>query len=94
MLEFQWNPSKARANLRKHGVSFEEALTVFHDVYASQYVDDEHPGDENRFILLGMSARSRVLAVCHCERANGEVVRIISARKATAKERSSYRGIS
>ena len=68
MLEFEWDESKARANLRKHGVSFEEALTVFHDVYASQFVDDDQPGDENRFILLGMSASTRRVSLRKSER--------------------------
>ena len=92
MIEFEWSPSKARANLKKHGVSFEEAQSVFYDDYARQYFDDEHSDDEERYILLGMSIVSRILVVCHCERAEGDVIRIISARKATAKERQHYEG--
>ena len=92
MIKFEWSPSKARANLKKHGVSFEEAQTVFYDDYARQFFDDDHSDDEERFILLGRSNQSRILIVCHCEREGGNVVRIISARKATAKERKFYEG--
>jgi len=92
MVKFEWSPSKARANLKKHGVSFEEAQTVFYDDYARQFFDDDHSDDEERFILLGRSNQSRILIVCHCERESGNVVRIISARKATAKERKFYEG--
>lgn len=65
---------------------------LFYDDYARQYVDDEHSDDEERFIMLGMSIVSQVLVVCHCERAGGQVIRIISARKATTKERHHYEG--
>ena len=92
MIEFQWNPRKARENLAKHGVTFEEAKSVFFDDYAIQFFDNEHSDNEDRFIMLGLSRRSRVLVVCHCEREGGNVIRIISARKATATERSYYRG--
>lgn len=92
MIEFEWSPSKARANLKKHGVSFEEAQSVFYDDYARQFFDDDHSEDEERFVLLGRSNQSRILIVCHCERAGGNVIRIISARKATAKERKYYEG--
>ena len=86
MIEFEWSASKSRANERKHGVSFEEAQSIFYDDFARQYFDEE------QFILLGMSNRSRILIVCHCEKSDGETVRIISARKATRKERSYYEG--
>ncbi len=92
MIEFQWNPRKARENLTKHGVTFEEAKSVFFDDYAVQFFDNEHSDDEDRFIMLGLSRRSRILVVCHCEREGGNVIRIISARRATATERSFYRG--
>ena len=92
MIEFEWSQPKARANLRKHGVSFEEAKSVFYDEYARQFFDDEHSKDEERFILLGKSNRSRILIVCHCERESGNIIRIISARKATARERKFYEG--
>ena len=92
MIEFDWSQSKARANLKKHGVSFEEAKSVFYDEYAVQFFDDEHSDDEERFILLGKSIKSRILLVCHCERESGNIIRIISARKATTKERRYYEG--
>lgn len=91
MITFDWSAAKARANLKKHGVSFEEAQSVFYDEYARQFFDSEHSRDEERFIMLGMSNRLRVLVVCHCER-SGDVIRIISARRATAKERRYYNG--
>ncbi len=92
MIEFQWGPKKARDNLSKHGVLFEEAKSVFFDDYAKQFFDEGHSDDEERFILLGKSRQSRILVVCHCEREHGNVIRIISARKATANERQYYLG--
>jgi uncharacterized DUF497 family protein len=92
MIEFEWSQPKARTNLRKHGVSFEEAKSIFYDEYARQFFDDEHSEDEERFILLGKSNRTRILIVCHCERESGNIIRIISARKATVKERKFYEG--
>jgi len=92
MTQFEWSQPKARANLKKHGISFEEAQSVFYDEFARQFYDDEHSEDEDRFILLGKSNQSRLLIVCHCERASGDIIRIISARKATAKERKFYEG--
>ena len=92
MIEFEWNEAKSRANEKKHGVSFEEAQSVFYDEFARQFYDDDHSKEEDRFILLGMSNRSRVVVVCHCEQRGGETIRIISARKATAKERTFYEG--
>ena len=92
MIEFEWNAAKSQANERKHGVSFDEAQSVFYDDFARQYFDEEHSETEDRFIMLGMSNKSRVLIVCHCEKSNGNSIRIISARKATRKERSHYEG--
>jgi uncharacterized protein len=92
MIKFEWSAAKSRANLRKHGVSFEEAQSVFYDDFARQFFDDDHSEGEDRFIMLGMSNQSRILIVCHCERSNGDIIRIISARKATRKERSYYEG--
>lgn len=92
MIKFEWNSAKAKSNEVKHKVSFDEAQSVFFDEYAQQFYDPEHSGDEDRFIMLGKSIRSRVLVVVHCERDDGEVIRIISARKATTKERKFYRG--
>ncbi|RLA42990.1 MAG: BrnT family toxin [Gammaproteobacteria bacterium] len=92
MIRFEWNPGKARSNVKKHGVSFEEAKSVFYDDLAVQFYD-ESPGIEERFLLLGMSNLSRVLVVVHCERGeDSEVLRIISARKATKTEQQHYRG--
>ena len=92
MIRFEWDKTKASSNQRKHGVSFEEAQSVFYDEFAIQYFDDETT-EENRFILLGISNQSRVLVVIHCERGtNAETIRIISARKATKHERNFYQG--
>lgn len=88
---FIWDARKNRANRRKHGVSFEEAQSAFHDENAKLYFDPDHPDAEDRFILLGMSALLRVLVVCHCYRETESVVRIISARKADSREREDYR---
>ena len=92
MITFEWSPAKARANFKKHGVTFEEAQSVFYDEYARQFFDEDHSGQEDRFILLGTSNRLRMLVVCHCERGSDNLIRIISARKATAKERTFYEG--
>jgi uncharacterized DUF497 family protein len=91
-LKFGWDARKAVANLRKHGVSFEEAKTVFYDEHARIIPDPEHSEDEDRFILLGFSARLRLLVVCHCYREREESIRIISARKATKAEQQQYEG--
>jgi uncharacterized DUF497 family protein len=91
-MRFDWDPSKAAANLKKHQVSFDEAKTVFFDDFAVQFFDEEHSDTEERFIMLGMSSNARLLVVCHCERAGGEVIRIISARKAARGESAFYRG--
>jgi len=92
MIAFDWDPLKAAANLRKHRVSFEEAKSVFYDEFAVQFFDEDHSTDEERFILLGMSAGAKLLLVCHYERERETVVRIISARKATKRESAFYRG--
>ena len=90
MIKFEWDSTKAAANGRKHGVSFEEAQSVFYDEYAVQFFDEDHSGGEERFLLLGMSTGARLLLVCHCERDAGNVIRIISARKATQRESTFY----
>lgn len=93
MIKFEWDSKKASANLKKHGVSFLEARSVFYDEFAIQFFDtDSSTPGEDRFIMLGMSNESRVLVVCHCERGQGEVIRVISARKASTKERKFYEG--
>ncbi|GAB5415819.1 MAG: BrnT family toxin [Congregibacter sp.] len=92
MIKFSWNPTEAKSNLKKHGVSFEEAKSVFYDECAVQFYD-EAATDEDRFLLLGLSNNSRVLVVVHCERGEfSEEIRIISARKATKSERQYYEG--
>ena len=90
MISFEWDSAKAAANLRKHGVSFEEAQSVFYDEFAIQFFDDGHSMNEERFLMLGMSTGARLLLVCHCERESGNVIRIISARKATKRESAYY----
>jgi hypothetical protein len=90
MLYFDWDEAKNRANNRKHGIWFEEALQVFDDIGAILFFDESHSTKEDRFILLGISASSRVLIVVYCEREKGSVVRIISARSATPKEVKRY----
>ena len=91
-IRFTWNERKGRTNQEKHGVSFEEAQTVFFDDNAVEFFDKAHSGKEDRFLMLGMSFQLRVLLVCHCVRESGDVIRIISARKATKKERDHYPG--
>jgi uncharacterized DUF497 family protein len=90
MIKFDWDPAKAAANFKKHGVSFEEAQSVFYDDFAIQFFDENHSSDEERFLMLGMSSGAHLLLVCHCERGDGAVVRIISARKATNQESTFY----
>ncbi|MET0118092.1 MAG: BrnT family toxin [Sedimenticola sp.] len=90
MITFEWHEAKNTANQRKHGISFAEAKSVFFDEYAVQFYDEDHSSHEDRFVMLGTSNQSRILIVCHCERNSGETIRIISARKATKKERSYY----
>jgi uncharacterized protein len=90
-LHFEWDSQKSKDNLRKHGISFSEAKTAFYDDSARIMHDPDHSEGEDRFILLGMSFSARILIVCHCYRKNDEVIRIISARKATRPEQSHYR---
>ena len=89
-LRFVWDERKNLANVRKHGVRFEEARTAFYDENAKVFFDPDHSEDEDRFILLGLSLELRVLVVCHCYREGESAVRIISARKADRQERESY----
>jgi len=90
-LHFEWDNEKAAANAKKHGISFEEAKSVFRDERAKLINDPDHSEDEDRFILLGLSETLRLLVVCHCYRDENHIIRIISARKATTKESQSYR---
>ena len=94
MYYFDWDENKNRINLDKHGITFEEASTVFFDDRALLFDDPEHSLDEDRFLLLGMSENAKVCIVCHCYRESDIVIRIISARQATRKEEQRYvRGI-
>jgi uncharacterized DUF497 family protein len=92
MIAFDWDATKAASNLKKHGVSFEEAQSVFYDEFAVQFFDSDHSENEERFLLLGMSVNAKLLLVCHCERGSGSVIRIISARIATKREQAFYFG--
>jgi len=76
-LRFEWDDSKSQSNAKKHGVSFEEAQAVFYDEHAIQFYDPDHSEGEDRFIMLGISFKLRVLVVCHCHRENDDVIRII-----------------
>jgi len=91
MIKFDWNPAKADINIKKHGVSFEESRSVFYDDFAVQFFDQDNSDVEDRFLMLGMSNETNVLIVCHCERDNGNTIRIISSRKATKNEQKHYR---
>lgn len=91
-MAFEWDASKASVNKKKHAVSFEEAKSAFFDENALVIHDSEHSDDEERFVLLGLSAIANLLVVCHCYRKNDSVIRIISARKATKKESIQYYG--
>lgn len=89
-LRFEWDERKNRLNRRRHGVTFEEAKTAFADENGLLIDDPEHSAAEERFVLLGLSADPRLLVVCHCYRHAGDVIRIISARRANRKERGIY----
>ena len=89
-LRFEWDERKAAANLKKHGVSFEEAKSAFYDERARLIDDPDHSKDEDRFVLLGLSSALRLLVVCHCHRGEDGAIRIISARKAKPKEMKFY----
>lgn len=90
-LSFTWDPLKAASNITKHGISFDEATTVFYDPTALIISDPDHSTEEDRFVLLGASLTMNVLVVCHCYREDDSVIRIISARKATKLEKNQYR---
>ena len=89
-LEFEWDKKKGKVNAKKHGVSFDEARTVFFDEQAIQFYDPEHSDEEDRFILLGTSFKLKTLVVCHCFREDETKIRIISARKADTEEEQVY----
>lgn len=89
-IRFEWDENKNTSNKRKHRISFEEAQTVFYDDGALVIDDPEHSEEEDRFIILGISRKAKLLVVCHCYRAADTVIRIISARKATTNEERQY----
>jgi len=89
-VRFEWDPKKSKRNLEKHGVSFEEAVTVFYDPLSATFDDPDHSVGEYRDITIGLSSRDRLLVIAHAER--GESIRIISARPATAHERKRHEG--
>lgn len=89
-LEFEWDKRKETTNVKKHGITFEEARTVFFDESAIQFYDPDHSEQEDRFILLGLGLKPQILVVCHCFRESETVVRIISARKADKDEERAY----
>jgi len=91
-LLFDWDKNKNLANIKKHGVSFEEAASVFFDTEAAILPDTEHSYGEDRFIIIGASDEEKLLTVCYCERQNEEITRIISARRAEYTEIILYRG--
>ncbi|MHB0991015.1 MAG: BrnT family toxin [Burkholderiales bacterium] len=93
MIKFEWDTAKAASNMKKHGVSFEEARSVFYDELAVQFYDEDNSDAEERFLMLGFSDQARLLIVCHCERGQDKIIRIISARKATKNEGAYYQGI-
>lgn len=90
MIRFEWDNNKNEINKKKHKISFEEAKTVFYDENAILFDDPEHSVDEERFLMLGISNTEKLCIVCHCYRNADEVIRIISARKATTKETKTY----
>lgn len=89
-MRFEWDGSKATANVKKHRISFDEAVTVFYDPMAATFEDPDHSHDESRLVTVGDSARGRLLIVCHVER--GGAMRLISARRATPRERKRHEG--
>ncbi|MBN2738138.1 MAG: BrnT family toxin [Spirochaetales bacterium] len=91
-IQFEWDPEKEIKNIHKHGIDFEEAKSVFYDINARVIHDPEHSDNEDRFIILGLSVNLSLLIVCHCYRESDEIIRIISARKASKKESRVYGG--
>lgn len=92
-MSFEWDDKKSLINKSKHGISFEEATTVFDDPNGIIFDDPDHSEKEDRFILIGLSYKAKLLIVCHCYRSHNEVIRIISARKATRTEEQTYRDL-
>ena len=91
MIHFEWDEKKNSANFKKHDVWFEEGKTIFHDPYARLIHDPDHSDEEDRFVLVGMSEKLRLLTVCHIYKKGDEIIRIFSARKAVRSEIKEYR---
>ena len=91
-LSFEWDKNKNKINEEKHGVSFDEAKSVFYDENAIEFYDNNHSDEEDRFLLIGRSIHLRIILVCHCFREKESKIRIISARKATKNEQKYYKG--
>lgn len=91
-ITFDWDEEKSAINKKKHGISFEEAITIFFSIPLLVFHDPDHSTDEDRFIAFGFSAANRILAVVHCENESGNLVRVISARRATKKEQKKFLG--
>ena len=89
-IQFEWDENKNRINQRKHGISFEEATTVFYDEYAILFDDPEHSAEEDRFLIIETTSKERICIVSHCYRGPENTIRIISARKATRNEKNIY----
>ena len=89
-MQFEWDENKNQANIEKHGISFLEASTVFYDENAVLFDDPDHSESEDRFLIIGFSQKARICIVSHCYRGNDDVIRIISARKATKRESEAY----
>jgi uncharacterized DUF497 family protein len=92
MYKIEWDPAKDKANQKKHDISFEEAKSVFFDENALEFYDFYHSHEEERFLMLGLSYTLRILLICHCHKEDKEIIRIISARKATKSEQKEYIG--
>lgn len=90
MIKFEWDEIKNKSNRKKHGIWFEEAQSVFDDVHGRLFLDSEHSDQEDRFVIIGYNSSSKLLVVVHCNRDSDSIIRIISARKATKKERMFY----
>lgn len=90
IIKFEWDENKNRINLQKHGISFDEAKTVFYDESAILFDDPEHSEEEERFLIIGVTAQEKICIVSHCYRDEDKKIRIISARKATKSERKIY----
>ena len=89
-IKFEWDPNKNKENLKKHKVSFEEAKEVFYDDNAILFDDPEHSADEERFLIIGWVKNLNIYIVSHCYKENNGIIRLISARKATKKEKETY----